>query len=338
VNKLFRSVMSSSEITLNTIVTHNGHFHADEIVACSMLRLTKQFKDAKVVRSRDPAVISQGDIVVDVGGVYDPTTHRYDHHQSSFADTLDENHKIKLSSAGLVYKHFGREIIQMTLGLNDIQTEIIFYKVYDKFIEALDGIDNGVERYPPEIKAKYSVNTDLSSRIGNLNPQWNDPHPDVEAKFRKALEVGKEEFLEALTYYGNVWLPARSIVERAILERFNIHSSGEIIVLSRYCPWRDHLFILEKEQALGSVIKFVLFQDASAWRIQCVPINESSFINRRGLHKLWRGRRDEELSKISEIEGCVFVHATGFIGGNQTYDGALLMALKTLKAPDSECD
>eukprot|EP01112_Ceratiomyxa_fruticulosa_P000449 TRINITY_DN1040_c0_g1_i1.p1 TRINITY_DN1040_c0_g1~~TRINITY_DN1040_c0_g1_i1.p1 ORF type:complete len:331 (-),score=63.21 TRINITY_DN1040_c0_g1_i1:161-1153(-) len=330
--------MSSSSEAIKTIVTHSGSFHCDEVVACSMLSLTNQFKNSKIVRSRDPAVIAQGDIVVDVGGVYDPKTHRYDHHQSSFTDTLDENHTIKLSSAGLVYKHFGREIIQNVLGLSDIQTEVIFYKLYDKFIEALDGIDNGVERYPPEIKARYSVNTDLGSRIGNLNPQWNDPHPNVEAGFKKALEVGKAEFLEALTFYGNAWLPARTLVEQAIAERFNIHNTGEIIVLSKYCPWKDHLFTLEKEQGIENTIKFVLFSDNSGWRIQCVPINDSSFINRRGLHKAWRGRRDEELSKISEIDGCVFVHATGFIGGNLTYEGALQMALKTLKAPDSECN
>ena len=30
-------------------------------------------------------------------------------------------------------------------------------------------------------------------------------------------------------------------------------------------------------------------------------------------------------------EGCKFCHASGFIGGNATYDGALAMALKTIE-------
>ena len=34
-----------------------------------------------VCRTRDPKVLEQCDVVVDVGGVYDPDTHRYDHHQ-----------------------------------------------------------------------------------------------------------------------------------------------------------------------------------------------------------------------------------------------------------------
>ena len=45
----------------------------------------------------------------------------------------------------------------------------------------------------------------------------------------------------------------------------------------------------------------------------------------------WRGVRDEELSKLSGIPGCIFVHASGFIGGNETYEGALEMARRTLQ-------
>lgn len=43
--------------------------------------------------------------------------------------------------------------------------------------------------------------------------------------------------------------------------------------------------------------------------------------------------RDEELSKKSGIDGCVFVHASGFIGGNATREGAIQMAVKSLDQP-----
>ena len=45
----------------------------------------------------------------------------------------------------------------------------------------------------------------------------------------------------------------------------------------------------------------------------------------------WCGLRDDKLSEVSGIPGCVFVHANGFIGGNHTYQGALTMARKTLQ-------
>jgi len=44
-------------------------------------------------------------LIVDVGDVYDPSKHRYDHHQRDFNQPLDAEHTIKLSSAGLVYKN-----------------------------------------------------------------------------------------------------------------------------------------------------------------------------------------------------------------------------------------
>lgn len=58
-------------------------------------------------------------------------------------------------------------------------------------------------------------------------------------------------------------------------------------------------------------------------------------ICRLSLLEEWRGVRDEELSSKSGIPGCVFVHASGFIGGNETYKGALEMARRTLKARDA---
>jgi len=46
----------------------------------------------------------------------------------------------------------------------------------------------------------------------------------------------------------------------------------------------------------------------------------------------WRGVRDEKLSEVTGIPGCVFCHAAGFIGGNDTYEGALEMAKRSYKA------
>jgi uncharacterized UPF0160 family protein len=46
------------------------------------------FKNADVVRSRDPAILAELDIVIDVGGIYDDATKRYDHHQKEFTDVF----------------------------------------------------------------------------------------------------------------------------------------------------------------------------------------------------------------------------------------------------------
>lgn len=63
------------------IATHNGKFHADEVFAISMLRRLERFADAEIIRTRDAQLLETADVVVDVGGKYDPAAHRYDHHQ-----------------------------------------------------------------------------------------------------------------------------------------------------------------------------------------------------------------------------------------------------------------
>ena len=30
---------------------------------------------------------------------------------------------------------------------------------------------------------RYSITTNLSSRVSRLNPRWNDPNPDAEVRF-----------------------------------------------------------------------------------------------------------------------------------------------------------
>jgi len=211
--------------------------------------------------------------------------------------------------------------------------EILFDKLYEKFVQEIDAIDNGVNIAE---NMTYKINTNLSSRVGYFNPSWNDPNPGEkeETGFKEAMEMIGKEFLDRYHFYIHQWWPARSLLEKAIAKRFDIDSSGSILRLDCACPWREHLFDIEKEQqeTLKDTIKYILYPDSSkTWRIQAVPLNDKSFDNRLSLPKQWQGLRDEELSTKSGIPGCIFVHASGFIGGNATYDGVLAMARHALE-------
>lgn len=139
-------------------VVSSLRFHLDEVLATVMLLKLPEYKDARILRSRDPEVLATCDVVVDVGAVYDAEKRRFDHHQKGFVhtfydegnpeeetahgagttnghheqggqgnlrnkscgDDLQETRKrkrprtpvTKLSSAGLIYKHFGRELLK----------------------------------------------------------------------------------------------------------------------------------------------------------------------------------------------------------------------------------
>ncbi|KAM5179439.1 MYG1 exonuclease [Mantella aurantiaca] len=317
--------------------THNGTFHCDEALACYLLRTLEPYRDAEIIRTRDPLLLAQCDVVVDVGGEYDPSRNRYDHHQRSFCETMnslypDKPWVTKLSSAGLVYAHFGTQILATLLDTeeDDPIIPVLYDKMYENFVEEIDAIDNGISQFDGE--QRYNVTTTLSSRVAHLNPRWNEPDQDTEVGFRKAMELAGTEFVSRLDFYHRSWLPARALVEQAIRERLQVENSGEVVILAQGgCPWKEHLFQVEKELSLEKQIKYVIYPDQSGkWRVQCVPTGPNTFQNRLSLPEDWRGLRADDLSSVSGIPGCIFVHATGFIGGNETQGGALEMARKAL--------
>ena len=77
----------------------------------------------------------------------------------------------------------------------------------------------------------------------------------------------------------------------------------------------------------------VLVQDerSKSWRVQAVAVSPDRFESRKALPAQWRGLRDDELSRVSGIPDCVFVHMSGFIGGNRNFEGAVAMAKAALK-------
>ncbi|KAJ2700311.1 hypothetical protein FB645_005036 [Coemansia sp. IMI 203386] len=321
-----------------TIGTHSGTFHCDEALACYMLRRLDDYKESKVVRSRDPATLDLCDIVVDVGGVYDHESKRYDHHQRGFDEQFSADFKTKLSSAGLIYKHYGKDVIRAILKdeqISEDEVDILFKKLYESFVEGIDGVDNGVSRYPEDVQPAYKESTSLSARVGRLNPWWNEPEGDMDARFAKAMEMTGEEFRERVRYFALAWLPGRKIVEQGFESRFDIDPSGQIVLFEQFCPWKDHIDTIEEEvmqkNPEAAKLLYVLYPDTSnAWRVQAVPERPGSFKSRHPLPEAWRGLRDEALSERSGVEGCIFIHQSGFIGGNKTRDGALELARKSL--------
>ncbi|EGO23671.1 hypothetical protein SERLADRAFT_370529 [Serpula lacrymans var. lacrymans S7.9] len=321
------------------IGTHNGTFHCDEALAVFLLRQTTAYQDAGLKRSRDPAVLGTCDIVVDVGAVYDEGKQLFDHHQRGFTEVFGHGFSTKLSSAGLIYKHFGKEIIahKAQLALNDEKVTILWLKMYREFIEAIDAIDNGIPQYPNDIAAKYKSRTDLSSRVGWLNPAWNESVASdiVDAQFSKASQLTGEEFMGRLGYYADAWLPARSLVVAALSQRKDVDNSAKILLFEQFAPWKEHLFELESEEGIAEESQpvYVIYPDETAgnWRIQAVPVSPESFESRKALPEAWRGFRDDELSRISGVPGGIFVHASGFIGGNHTKEGAFTMAKLALR-------
>ena len=52
----------------------------------------------------------------------------------------------------------------------DADLETVYLAVYKHFMEAVDAIDNGVDQYENAGEPRYISQTNLSARVGGLNP------------------------------------------------------------------------------------------------------------------------------------------------------------------------
>ncbi|KAH8278699.1 hypothetical protein KR018_007513, partial [Drosophila ironensis] len=327
------------------IGTHNGTFHCDEVVACFMLKQLPEYENAEIFRSRDDKALREKcDIIVDVGGEYDPSKKWYDHHQKSFGETFksvrpdvsEDFNVIRLSSAGLVYSHYGERVIQSILQkergiqLSPANLSLAFVQIYRNFISELDAIDNGVPMFEGG-EPVYKISTHLSARIGKLNPSWQETDVDIDQRFNQAIDAAGREFVANVLEVACSWIAARDHVRKALEEAKSVYPSGEILKLKIFCPWKAHLADLEKEYQVEGVPKLVIFNDGASWRVAGVPVSPSSFVGRKFLPTEWRGLRDEELSEKAGIKDLVFVHHSGFIGGAKSEEAALSMAKKSIE-------
>lgn len=332
---------------MTKIGTHSGTFHADESLAVFMLKQLPRFRDAEVVRSRDYELLEECDVIVDVTGKYDGVKH-FDHHQREFDEVFGQGgFETKLSSAGLVYKHFGKEVVAAILGAPSTDAEIVselYLKIYKDFVEAIDANDNGINVFTQadldaaNIKPKFvNNNITLPSLVSRLNPlpaaAKEKGNAIFDSQFALASELMGSAFVALVNSLAFGWYPAKKEVAEAYAQRESIDSRGRILFFGSQVFWKSHLDAIETSDAatLDKVL-YVVYPGGGPddWRVQAVSETPSSFISRKALPEAWRGVRDGALSEISGVPACVFVHASGFIGGNKTKDGALELAKKAL--------
>lgn len=353
-----RRNMAMAGVSGKLIGTHDATFHCDDVTACFMLKQLDRFKDHEIVRTRDEKILAEAEIVVDVGSVLDVDRLRLDHHQRSFVQTIRDYHPnikstnpdkpIRLSSSGLVFAIFGKDLIVKLLRLpgnlykelNDAdkkKVDDIFAKAYTEFFEEIDAIDNGVDIASGEnVTYNYHINSGLSNRVARLNPLENDATDEQRLQhFKKAMGMVGEEVIEGIHFLGNIWWPKRQEFRRFFQDRKNFDPSGQILLLDKdyLVGWKSAVYDIEEELGAVGEVKFIIYQTVSEdtpWRTTGVPGSLKSFSLRAPLKEEWRGKRNEELQQVSGISDASFVHMSGFTGGAKSLAGVKSMVRKTL--------
>lgn len=293
-----------------TCVTHGGTFHSDEVM--STVILSKVLGDINVLRTfKVPENLPNDAIVYDIGfGMFD-------HHQKG-GNGFREESLVPYSSAGLIWKQFGWQIV---IDSCDGQDPVLVWNLIDRdLIEGIDASDNGT--IP---KSDYSVREMNFPRIiSSFNPAW-DNSEDSDAAFIRAVNFAEVVFDNVLSNAISK-AKAHSIVEAAIEE-----SQDNIMVLEKFVPWQEYLFSSENEKAED--ILFVVYpSNRGGFNWQCVPDSLGSFEQRKPVPTEWKGLHDVDLQKVTGVATASFCHPAGFIGGAATLADAIAIAKKAIEA------
>jgi uncharacterized UPF0160 family protein len=292
------------------LVTHNGSFHTDDVFAAAALSMLfeKQGKAFEMIRTRDEAEIELADIVFDVGGIYDESKNRFDHHQVGGAGK--RNGGIEYASFGLVWKKFGEELA----GSKEAQEFLD-----QKLAAPIDAFDNGFDL----VTNKFSNISPyyLQHIIFTMHPTWREEQNHDEI-FKKAVEFAKEVLKREIIQTKDSQLAEKEI--KAIYEQTK---DKRIIVLDQNYPAQYVLHDFPEPL-------FIIYPRSTNnyWGVKTVRTDPKTFNNRKNLPSTWAGLRDEELQNITGVPDAVFCHKALFLVVAKTREGAIKLAEVALRS------
>ena len=280
------------------IVTHNGHFHADDILAVATLLIV--YPGSEVIRTRDEEIIKTGDIVVDVGQIYDPKNKRFDHHQPPGAGKRSNG--IPYASFGLVWKEFG-EIVAG--GVEEARI------IEDMLASPVDAIDNGVNIGVP-------IFTNI--REYNIGDYFESFAKDIEN-----LEDFDKAFTTTVVLAGDLLKREINFAKNSVrdwkeVERlFNQSENKRIITLPRAMHWKRVLVTTE-------ALFVVTSRPDGKWQARAVMKEIHGFEVKKPFPTSWAGLNDELLAGVSGVKDAVACHKDRWLVVAKSKEGAIKLA------------
>ncbi len=298
-------------MTITHLITHNGGFHADELL--SSVILTRLFPAATLLRTRDAAWITPhpSKIIYDVGRAYDPQAQIFDHHQRPVP--LRGESDQPFSSFGLIWQHFGHDYLR-AMGLPETDLDTVHRSFDAGFVLPIDLIDNGA--MDPSVAGPLS-GLILPALLESLKPVFDDRSPEADdAAFAAALAVARA-FVEAA-------VRARAAKQRAetmVMQAIEKAGPSAVLELPMGMPFRSAV-----EKAGADHLLFVVHPRDADWALTTIRKSGDGFESRADLPEAWAGLTDAALEAASGVSDAKFCHNGRFIAVASSREGALKMA------------
>jgi uncharacterized UPF0160 family protein len=311
------------------VVTHSGKFHADDAWAVAVLNIL--YPDCEIVRTRDPATIEAADFAIDVGGIWDPASGRFDHHQKGFSGARQSG--VPYASAGLVWREYGARCVAALARehtgreLSEDTAQQLAYAIDTDIVQYLDLSDVGAAKNAP---GGYG----LSAIVSGYNPNWMDEQrmgygEATEAyrlaQFRNAMALLTDIMVNSVKYRVGALLALEQVRGSEVLE------NGRVLFLKNGAlPWST---VVRKEMPK---VLFVISHSIAEQRymIHTVPVSAESFDARADLPEPWAGLRDADLAAVTGVADATFCHNGRFIAAAKSFEGIRELARQALRAVD----
>ena len=291
------------------VATHPGNFHADDVFAVAALRLAHGDDAVDVVRTRDADVQAAADVRIDVGGVDDPQTGDFDHHQKGGAG--ERANGIRYASFGLVWRHVGVDVAG---------SEEAAASVDERLVQGVDANDTGQTIMESLVEGVRPMT--VSGVVAARNPAWDEELTSDEEDARFLEAVALAQGILAREVAGAAALQRARELVRAAIDRAE---DPRVIELDRNMPWRETV-IAGAPDAL-----YVIYPKSDGWGMQAVPVAAGSFDNRLDLPADWAGLSGAELAAATGVDDAIFAHVGRFYASAGSREGITALARQALE-------
>ena len=245
------------KLAQNGVVTHRGHFHADDILSAALLKIAGVIPDVHVVQRIGRVAPNFNGLAFDIG------EGEFDHHQEGA--TFREN-GVKYASFGLIWNSIGAEYVMKKYDTTSYDAQLIAKKFDDDFVASMDLTDNfGQSNYPNTLA--FLIGTRNNGNF--VKDQRDDLFYELSDRFCVHLESMIKSAYESIDYKN-----------RAI-EISNLNTTGIVF-------FGDNVFI-PRSAFIGTKIKCLIKFSRGAYNVTTIePYKiDPSFIKMPGCIQVW---------------------------------------------------
>ena len=302
---------------------HNGVFHADDVLCVALLKVILNPSSVYVIRTRDKALLSTCDFVLDVGrsdSVSDINVNTkankhgevfwvpykngmhisFDHHQEETEEgkwfDYYEN-GVKRAACGKLFEYLWESTFKYELEAdlrNDVKASLL-----EKVFYPVEAQDNG-QKFDWLQANKFNF-------VSTLNPSYDVQNDETSySRFMIAVNMAEVVFRHM---FESIVSAVKASVDMINLLRNN--HTPNVLMIGSYLPWEKSVLTWNETLEENDKVKIVIFKasDGENYMVRVVPKGEpNSFESWILLPEEWAGKSNEELDKVTGIGDGVFCH------------------------------